>query len=484
VYVDRVPSAGRGVDQSLLVRGPGAHDQRLAATVAAQIVDDVGKQGWPIGAVIGSEAALLERYEVSRAVFREAVRLVEHQHVARMRRGPGGGLVVIEPDVTAVIDAAIIYLLRVGARLDEVFQARLVIEDIVCGIAPVRATEEDRAEVRTLAAAEASGEAQDPRAMHLLLGRATGNPAFDLFTELLNRMTDFYVSKPREIEQRTFRVASHAHYKIAEAVLAGDGEMARRRMARHLHAEADYIRARRSTRQHINMGLALRGVDGHKRAEAVTREIVGRVVGEELPPGTLLGSEAELMAEYDVSRAVLREAVRLLEHHRIARMRRGPGGGLFVVPEDVTAISDVVAVHLTRKHVDQGHLAEARVGIELALVDLVAAGDHDVVAARLEAALAAEARATAAEMAEAVHDLHATLASLGGNRVLELLARILLRLTRLQDRRRPAQARKAIREEIHKAHHGISQAIVEGDAVVARRRMRAHLETLTNELRQ
>jgi DNA-binding FadR family transcriptional regulator len=190
------------------------------------------------------------------------------------------------------------------------------------------------------------------------------------------------------------------------------------------------------------------------------------------------------MAEYDVSRAVLREAVRLLEHHRIARMRRGPGGGLFVVPEDVTAISDVVAVHLTRKHVDQGHLAEARVGIELALVDLVAAGDHDVVAARLEAALAAEARATAAEMAEAVHDLHATLASLGGNRVLELLARILLRLTRLQDRRRPAQARKAIREEIHKAHHGISQAIVEGDAVVARRRMRAHLETLTNELRQ
>jgi DNA-binding FadR family transcriptional regulator len=466
-----------------MVRGPHRQDQKLAATVAARIVDDVAKQGWPVGTVVGSEAELLARYDVSRAVFREAVRLVEHQHVARMRRGPGGGLVVIEPDVAAVIDAAMIYLLRVGARLDEVFEARLILEDIVCGIAPARASEEHRAEVRALAAAEASGEARDPRAMHLLLGRATGNPAFDLFVELLNRMTDFYVHKPREIEPTTFSVASHAHYKIAEAVLAGDGPVTRRRMARHLHAEADYIRARRSTRQSINMEIALRGVDGHKRGEAVARDIVGRVVGDRLPPGTLLGSEAELMAEHDVSRAVLREAVRLLEHHRLARMRRGPGGGLFVVPEDVTAISDVVAVHLTRKGVDQSHLAEARVGIELALVDLVLKGDRQVAADRLEGAMRAEEGASADEMADAVHDLHAVIASLGGNRVLELLARTLIRLTRLQDRRRPAQARKAIREEIHRAHSGISRALVEGDGDAARRRLQAHLETLTKELR-
>jgi DNA-binding FadR family transcriptional regulator len=479
-----VPSAAGKTDRGLVVRGPHPQDQKLAATVAARIVDDVAKQGWPVGAVIGSEAELLERYDVSRAVFREAVRLVEHQHVARMRRGPGGGLVVTEPDVAGVIDAAIIYLLRVGARLDEVFEARLILEDIVCRIAPGRASEEHRAEVRALAAAEASGESHDPRAMHLLLGRATGNPAFDLFVELLNRLTDFYVSKPREIEQRTFSVASHAHYKIAEAILAGDSPVARRRMARHLNAEAEYIRARRTTRQFINTELALQGVAGHKRAEAVARDIVIRVVAERLEPGTLLGSEADLMAEHDVSRAVFREAVRLLEHHRLARMRRGPGGGLFVVPEDITAISDVVAVHLTRKGVDQGHLAEARVGIELALVDLVLKADRTVVAERLEAAIRDEEGASAAELAEAVHDLHAVIASLAGNRVLELLARILLRLTRLQDRRRPAQARKAIRDEIHRAHAGIAGSIIEGDADAARRRVRGHLETLSQELRR
>ena len=68
-----------------------------ATVTAGRIVDDVVALGWPIGTVLGSESDLLERYGVSRAVFREAVRLVEHQQVASMRRGPGGGLVVSEP---------------------------------------------------------------------------------------------------------------------------------------------------------------------------------------------------------------------------------------------------------------------------------------------------------------------------------------------------------------------------------------------------
>lgn len=38
-------------------------------------------------------------------------------------------------------------------------------------------------------------------------------------------------------------------------------------------------------------------------------------------------SEPELVAELGVSRAVFREAVRLLERDEIGRMRRGPGGG-------------------------------------------------------------------------------------------------------------------------------------------------------------
>src|ERR1700749_1630460 len=118
---------------------------KRAAKFPAQIVEDVIELGWPLGRILGSEAELLERYQVSRAVFREAVRLVEHQQVAGTRRGPGGGLVITEPTVDAVIDAVVLYLYRVEATLDEVFEARIVLEEIATDLAPGRLEEQDLA---------------------------------------------------------------------------------------------------------------------------------------------------------------------------------------------------------------------------------------------------------------------------------------------------------------------------------------------------
>src|SRR5262245_52228039 len=170
-------------------RRPGG---KLAATVADRIVDDVRAQGWPVGEVLGSEADLLDRYGVSRAVFREAVRLVEHQQVARMRRGPGGGLVVREPTVDSVIDAVLVYLYRLGARLDDVFETRLVLEEIVVDLAPDRVEEVDIAALRGVIQREAAGDASDPRELHMLLATVTRNAALELFVDILNRVSALY----------------------------------------------------------------------------------------------------------------------------------------------------------------------------------------------------------------------------------------------------------------------------------------------------
>ena len=79
---DRLPAAAGA--------GP-APTRKLARRAADRIISEVVARGWPVGEVLGSEVELLERYGLSRAVFREAVRIVEHLQVARMRRGPGGG---------------------------------------------------------------------------------------------------------------------------------------------------------------------------------------------------------------------------------------------------------------------------------------------------------------------------------------------------------------------------------------------------------
>ena len=62
------------------------------------------------------------------------------------------------------------------------------------------------------------------------------------------------------------------------------------------------------------------------------------------------------MERYDVSRAVLREAVRVLEHHQVARMRRGPGGGLFVAEPGVEAVTEAVALQIDRLGIGPEHL--------------------------------------------------------------------------------------------------------------------------------
>src|SRR4029450_9421303 len=100
------------------------------------------------------------------------------------------------------------------------------------------------------------------------------------------------------------------------------------------------------------------------RAEPPARQIFAETAAAGCPVGTLLGSEAELMARYDVSRSVLREAVRVLEHHQVPRMRRGPGGGLFVAEPGVEAVVDAVALQVVRTGIEPAHLFEVRSAVE------------------------------------------------------------------------------------------------------------------------
>jgi DNA-binding FadR family transcriptional regulator len=131
-------------------RPPSRDGNKLAANVADWIVADIAELGWPEGVVLGSEPDLLQRYGISRAVFREAARIVELQHIARMRRGPGGGLIVTAPSVDAIVDAVAVYLFFVKADVDELFEARVAVESAAAEVAPDRLDEGGIDEIRTL----------------------------------------------------------------------------------------------------------------------------------------------------------------------------------------------------------------------------------------------------------------------------------------------------------------------------------------------
>jgi DNA-binding FadR family transcriptional regulator len=460
---------------------PGAEaNAKRAAKVADLIVEDVMAMGWPVGEVLGSEADLLERYQVSRAVFREAVRLVEHEQVARTRRGPGGGLVITEPTMGAVTDAVVLYLHRVDARLDEIFEARIILEEIACQLASERTDENDLEQLRRFTTEQPISAEDDPRELHALIAAISRNPGLELFINVFNRVAQLYSPGwQQKLGSAMWKDTEHAHAKIAEAIMAGEAGLAKSRMRKHLQAEADFYRRRRHTKQLLPDSVVLAESGQGKGAEAVARNIARAILSEGLQPGQLVGTESELIAREGVSRALLREAVRLLEHHQIARMRRGPGGGLFVMAQSAHAVTEITAIYLARRGMTLGDLAELRTGVEVAITDLAAARVDEEGTAALRAALTREEHASQSELVEAVHDLHAAVAEVAHNRVLLLVAQVLIRLSRLHQIERLApKTRNQIAAEVLRTHEGIADAIEAGDRELARHRMRRHLEAL------
>ena len=454
-----------------VTRRPGT---KLAASVADNIVADIVRRGWPEGEVLGSEPELLERFGVSRAVFREAVRLLEHQQVARMRRGPGGGLVVTAPTLEAVIDPVAVYLFFANTRVDHVAEARIALEETVAELATARLTTPDVEALEDLAERERTGATADHRELHALLATITRNPAIEVFVSLLNRLMYLYFPDVTRIRRDTVAATHRAHVGIIDAVLARDTERIRRRMRAHLEAEAEYLQRRLRSRQLLDASV-LRALDGRsKRGERVARDLFVTVAENGWPVGELLGSEAELMERYDVSRAVLREAVRVLEHHHVAAMRRGPGGGLFVAQPGVESATDALALLLERRGIQPAHLFELRTAVELAIVELAVKRLTDDDADTLRRAIDAEQHAGEDDLPVVGHDVHGVLAGLVENPVLELVSLVLIRLTRLHQAPIPG-ANSVPRADLHKAHAAIVKAITERDGDLARRRMQRHL---------
>ncbi|MBE9373305.1 FadR family transcriptional regulator [Saccharopolyspora sp. HNM0983] len=466
---------------------------KLAAQVAHRIEADVMRWGWPVDEPLGSEQELRERYGISRAVLREAVRLVEHHRVARMRRGPGGGLIICAPDAGPATRSLVIYLEYLGTSVTDLLQARLLLEPIAVGLAAERITEDG---IDTLRAALDEEEAhRDDRAnrsyerLHPLLGELSGNPALHLFIDVLTRLTARYSHTSRRLSKATVReakeTAHEAHRAIADSVIAGDGARAQTTLAGHLERVASWIEEHRVRRARVAGAVIEPEVaDGSraKLAEVVAARIHDDIAARGWQIGSALGSEADLLARYGISRAVLREAVRLLEYHSVARMRRGPGGGLIVTEPEPQASIDTMALYLEYQSVTADDLRVVRDAIELGTVARVTQrhldGDAEV-AERLSSAVRWPGEGPADQPRKA--DLfHSELAELAGNPVLSLFLDVITDLFRRhasgQDRTLPGDAAA---EEVQHVHQRILDAITDGDTGVARHRMRRHLDALS-----
>jgi DNA-binding FadR family transcriptional regulator len=450
---------------------------------------------------------LLERYQVSRAVFREAVRLVEHHGVAGMRRGPGGGLVVHAPDAAAVTEAAAVYLEYAGTTTRHLMEARLLVEPLAASLAAERITEDGIQRLRSALDEEVAtretvlatgttvrdliGRHND---LHLVIAQIADNPAVELFVEVLTRLTGRYTPTPRRpprAEMATTEDAiSTAHTNIAAAVIAGNPGVAAHDTVGHLSAMADWFErvASASGTKGRSYPMSRDGIDPDRSSKPdklgtiVASKIQAEITERGWPVGEVLGSEPELLQKYGEGRAAFREAVRLLEHHSVAVMRRGPGGGLVVCEPDPTAITEAMALYLEYRRVEIQDVSALRDALELGCVDIVTEHVTRRTAEMLEEALAVDESTPLDRVNVLGHDLHIRIAELTGNPVLSVFVKILTTLyahhSGWPHRNAASLSPRDQALAVERTHRSIVDAIVAGDRGLARHRMLRHLQAL------
>jgi len=130
-----------------------------------------------------------------------------------------------------------------------------------------------------------------------------------------------------------------------------------------------------------------------KAAFLVARQIVEDIETLGLVPGDGIGAERELMDRHEVSRATLREAIRILEVHGVVRTRAGVTNGPTILAPDARAVIGSLSLLLQRSASNLSDLVEARTAMAAIVYPnaIPRFGEHDwtVLAERIDAAAAA-----------------------------------------------------------------------------------------------
>lgn len=212
----------------------------LAQSVVAGLKGRILDGSLTPGAKLPSEHELIEEYDVSRTVVREAVTRLRAEGLVETFQGRGSFVLAMpEPSSFSVEAAAIRSQADVLAMVD----FRLGVEPEAAHLAATHRSTGGVDEVREAMAAFARATPEEAVeadfGFHRAVAAATGNR---FYVDLLDSMGPMMIMLPRTRLPEEFSLtdATHVervrreHDSIAAAVIAGDGETARAAMRVHL----------------------------------------------------------------------------------------------------------------------------------------------------------------------------------------------------------------------------------------------------------
>jgi GntR family transcriptional repressor for pyruvate dehydrogenase complex len=216
--------------------------------------------------------------------------------------------------------------------------------------------------------------------------------------------------------------------------------------------------------------------NGHPTTDSIRETILGRIRSGQWPAGTTLPSERDLMAEFQVSRIPLREAIAGLRALGVLHTRAGSGTRVRRV--DAQSVAQLLPLLVTLEG-DRtfSQVFELRLALEAQTAALAALRHGDPDARALRACLdrlRADLDANLDEAVDADLDFHVAIARATQNPLFEVLMRTLAELVKHVQvescKDDPVRRRRAF-----DAHTAIAEAILARDADRARAEMEAHL---------
>lgn len=195
-----------------------------------------------------------------------------------------------------------------------------------------------------------------------------------------------------------------------------------------------------------------------------------------------LPSERELTQEFQVSRGVIREAIRALELSGFVIMRQGPTGGAFVTDLSFNQVGNAFLDLFLAGKLSMAEVAEVRSHTEPKVAKLAALNITPAYAKMLEKAEEQEfvTPKSYGERIDRLTEVHHLFAQICGNHFFEAIVNSMLKLTK--------EVVLEVEPDDHEAlhnpgeHRAIIEAVIAGDGDSASREMEQHLSHLSEGL--
>ena len=218
-----------------------------------------------------------------------------------------------------------------------------------------------------------------------------------------------------------------------------------------------------------------------KAYEQVADQLRELIVRGELQPGDRLPVESALARDFGVSRATVREALRLLAAQSLVRTEKGATGGSYVTLPTAATISSLVHANVgllaETRSVTLQELLEARELVEVPAVRLAAARRDADDLDRLRGTVPGDsARLSTTEEFTHNAEFHSRLLEASRNTLLVVSAQPIFSV--LQTHLARSALGQRFHRSIHEHHHRILAAVEAGDGDLAAAEMHDHLAFL------